>query len=82
MISPVTPPLSVLVANGSHMSCSSQIVDAFWFIQGQQFVSTLKVLELQQYDMIIGMDWFSNTQSNVGPLVRQMAFPSGWLIFS
>jgi hypothetical protein len=65
------------------MSCSSQIVDAFWFIQGQQFVSTLKVLELQHYDMITGMDWLaSNTQSNVGPLVRQMAFPSGWLIFS
>jgi hypothetical protein len=53
------PSFCVQVANGSKLSCSSQIVDAVWSVQGCQFVTTLKVLDLQPYDMVIGMDWLS-----------------------
>jgi hypothetical protein len=34
-------------------------MDVVWSIQGCQFVTTLNVLDLQPYDMVIGMDWLS-----------------------
>lgn len=53
----VIHPLQVQVANGSQLSCTHQIVDASWSISGVSFTSTLKVLPLSTYDLIIGMDW-------------------------
>jgi hypothetical protein len=50
-------PLQVQVANGSHLSCHHQLVNADWSISGVSFSSTLKVLHLSNYDLIIGMDW-------------------------
>jgi hypothetical protein len=54
---PVDKSLQVQVANGSHLCCTHQILDASWSISGVTFSSTLKVLQLSTYDLIIGMDW-------------------------
>jgi hypothetical protein len=54
---PVDKSLQVQVANGSHLCCTHQILDASWSISGVTFSSTLKVLQLSTYDLVIGMDW-------------------------
>jgi hypothetical protein len=45
------------VANGSQLQCTHQVIDACWSISGVSFSSTLKVLPLPTYDLIIGMYW-------------------------
>lgn len=50
-------PASVKVANGSSITCSSHISCAEWSIQGYSFHSTLKLIPIGTYDMIVGMDW-------------------------
>ena len=50
-------PLSVRVANGESMSCSTYIQAAVWSIYHYQFQHDLKVLPLSTYDVILGMDW-------------------------
>jgi hypothetical protein len=47
----------VQVAIGTQLSCDSEVVNAVWSIGGRPFTSTLKVLPLSTYDLIIGMDW-------------------------
>jgi predicted aspartyl protease len=49
--------VSVKVANGSSVTCSSHIPCAEWTIQGYSFHSTLKLIPIGTYDMIVGMDW-------------------------
>jgi hypothetical protein len=56
-IQSVPAPLSVKVANGSVLCCSSQIPNAQWSSNGLIFHSDLKVLALSNYDMILGLDW-------------------------
>jgi hypothetical protein len=56
-LSELHPPLTVQVANGQTLLCSSHIPSAVWFLQGCQFTSDLKVLPLSTYDMILGLDW-------------------------
>jgi hypothetical protein len=59
MLSVSCPPLLVQVANVSKLSCCAELTNAEWSIQGHRFTSTLKILDLQPFDMIIGMDWLS-----------------------
>jgi hypothetical protein len=49
--------LSVRVANGSLLSCTQELLGAAWSLSGYEFKSNLRVLPLQTYDLIIGMDW-------------------------
>jgi hypothetical protein len=49
--------VSVQVADGSLVTCSQEIPTAVWSVQGYEFHSTLKVLSLGSFDMILGMDW-------------------------
>jgi hypothetical protein len=49
--------VQVQVANGSRMQSSSELLQAEWSIQGYVFKSALKVLPLQNFDMVIGMEW-------------------------
>jgi hypothetical protein len=42
------------------MSCAKHIVDASWSISGVTFSSTLRVLPLSTYDLIVGMDWLES----------------------
>lgn len=41
------------------MHCSATLSTAAWEVQGHQFSQDLKVLQLQSYDLILGMDWLS-----------------------
>ena len=49
--------MSVRVANGDVMQCSTFLPGAIWTIQQYQFHHDLRVLPLTAYDIILGMDW-------------------------
>lgn len=49
--------LQVKVADGATLHCQSEIPACEWSTQGQKFCTTLKILPLGNYDMILGMDW-------------------------
>lgn len=56
-ITPLDHPLTVKVANGNVLQCHQQITKAEWSVQGVSFCSTLKLLPLPYYDLVLGMDW-------------------------
>lgn len=56
-ISLVPVDLSVKVANGGLMQCTSVMPACSWEMQGHKFAHDLRVLDLHSYDHIIGMDW-------------------------
>lgn len=39
------------------MDCTHQLPDQLWAIQGHSFHTTLKIIPLRGYDVILGMDW-------------------------
>jgi hypothetical protein len=47
----------VKVANGNVIHSSLEMIQVDWAIQGYMFQSDLKVLPLQHFDMIVGMEW-------------------------
>lgn len=47
----------VQVANGGILQCFSCIPHAEWSMDGFLFQSALKIIPLQHYDMVLGMDW-------------------------
>lgn len=49
--------LQVRVANGQTIDCSQEIPHCKISLQGYSFDINLKVLPLQCYDIILGMDW-------------------------
>jgi len=55
-VQPLLTPVSVQVADGGTVQCSQEIPSAEWSVQGHTFHSTLKVLDLGAFDMIVGMD--------------------------
>jgi hypothetical protein len=58
-VSPSVQPTWVKVANGQGQvvkSCS-EMLQAKWSVQDYVFQSDLKVLQLQSFDMVIGMEW-------------------------
>jgi hypothetical protein len=56
-ITQLTHSLSVKVADGNSICCSSELNAAEWSVQGIRFHSNLRVILLASYDMIAGMDW-------------------------
>jgi hypothetical protein len=56
-IQPLSRRLSVRVANGETLCCGAIIPNCEWQVQGHKFQTTLRVLPLTSYDMILGMDW-------------------------
>jgi hypothetical protein len=50
-------PEKVTVANGGTLWTQGIIVDVPYIIQGHQFVTNFRVLELSGYDIILGCDW-------------------------
>lgn len=50
-------PVKAQVANGCIIQCVSELLQVEWSINGFIFHFDLKVLPLQCYDMIVGMDW-------------------------
>jgi hypothetical protein len=55
-ISP-TAPMAVKVANGASLSCSLEVRQFEWWIQGHAFQLDAKLLEIGAYDLVLGMDW-------------------------
>jgi len=53
----LSKPVSLKVADGSTIICSSELSSAEWSVQGCVFTSTLKILPLGHFDIIVGMDW-------------------------
>lgn len=53
-VSSLHQPLSVRVANGNILHCTSQLYKAVWSVQNIQFQSDLKLLHLPCYDLILG----------------------------
>jgi hypothetical protein len=50
-------PSKVKVANGETLYFDAQILNVEWFIHGYSFTLDLRVLPLQNFDMIVGMDY-------------------------
>jgi len=46
-----------IAADGSPMSCTRQVQNIQWSVQGHTFTSTVGILPLKCFDMIIGEDW-------------------------
>jgi hypothetical protein len=53
----IDSPLSVRVADGNVLHCTSELSNVEWSVQGVQFCSSFKILPLPFYDAILGMDW-------------------------
>lgn len=51
------PAVQVKVADGSCMTSSNIIKDLPWCTQGQTFISTVRLLNIPCYDMILWVDW-------------------------
>lgn len=49
----------VRIAGGGHLLCNQFIPQCTWSAAGYEFQSDFKILPLQFYDGIIGMDWLS-----------------------
>ncbi|XP_071906018.1 uncharacterized protein [Coffea arabica] len=50
-------PFKVKIADGKVLHCDRWVPQMKWEIQGHQFVHDVFVLELEPYDIIIGVDW-------------------------
>jgi len=50
-------PVQVRVANGNIIQCTHELPDQVWLLQGKSFRSTFKILPIDSYDAILGMDW-------------------------
>jgi hypothetical protein len=50
-------PVKVRVANGEVLSCTHELRDQIWGTQGHTFTTTLKIIPLRGYEIILGMDW-------------------------
>jgi hypothetical protein len=50
---------AVKVANRETLSCSAQVPQFAWWIQGHEFSFPLRVLPMGGYDVVLGMDWLS-----------------------
>lgn len=50
--------VSLMAADGSPMVCDQKIPNLQWTAQGHTFVSSVGVLSLRCFDMIVGADWF------------------------
>ena len=50
-------PIIVRVANGKKLSCTQRCPDFQWSMQGHWFTTEVLLLELESYDMILGVQW-------------------------
>jgi hypothetical protein len=52
--------VSVKVANGQTLACTHGLLNQIWGTQGITFCSTMKIIPLRGYDVILGMDWLES----------------------
>ena len=51
------PATAVIVANGGKLTTTYAVTGLNWWTQGHTFSTDLKVLNIQCYDIILGMEW-------------------------
>ena len=73
---PLQQPVTVRVANGDMLLCTHELPDQLWCIQGVTFKTSFKILPLNCYDMILGMDWL------VGNSPMEIHWAEKWFQFS
>ncbi|WVZ87398.1 hypothetical protein U9M48_034038 [Paspalum notatum var. saurae] len=71
----LSQPVEVRVANGSVILCTHEISHCKVVINGHAFDITLKILPLQCYDVILGIDWLEQ----YSPM--QVHWKDKWLLF-
>ncbi|KAJ3708704.1 hypothetical protein LUZ61_012409 [Rhynchospora tenuis] len=54
-----TSPLHVRIANGTEMATSTKCNDLPFSLQNQELTGTMRLLNIQGYDIILGMDWLA-----------------------
>ncbi|KAJ3684964.1 hypothetical protein LUZ61_014128 [Rhynchospora tenuis] len=54
-----TTPLLVRIANGTSMSSTTKCEGVNFILQNHQLTGEVRLLDIQGYDMILGMDWLS-----------------------
>jgi hypothetical protein len=52
-------PITVQAANGGKMSCESVCKGLKWKIQGVSFEADVFIMDLNNYDMVLGIQWLS-----------------------
>ena len=72
---PLDSPVSVQVAGGAILQCTSSFSALNWSADGAQFTDTFRVLDLASYDGIVGLDWLGK----YSPMVTH--WEQGWLAF-
>jgi len=60
-----TPPLSILIADGTRMVSHCRCVCFKWLMSGQEFSANLQILKLGGCHVVLGVDWMKS----VSPLV-------------
>jgi hypothetical protein len=53
-------PIAVKVANEEYMHTTKMVPDLAWWSHGESFTTPMRVLELDGYDAILGMDWLES----------------------
>jgi hypothetical protein len=53
----------IYAADGSPMICNQRINNLQWSVQGHTFTSSVGILPLKCFDMILGQDWLEECSS-------------------
>jgi hypothetical protein len=72
---PLQHPVQVQVANGQVIQCTHQVVDCKVYVGGYCFKMDLKILPLNCYDVILGMDWLASNSP------MHIDWQEKWLVF-
>lgn len=73
---PLKHSMSVKVAHGATLACTHEVVNCSQPAQGVMFTTTFKILPLQCYDAILGMEWLET----FSPM--QIQWKEKWLSFN
>jgi hypothetical protein len=57
---PLPQSVRVKVANGGVISCTHELSQQLWAVQGYTLCTTMKIILLSGYDVILGMDWLES----------------------
>lgn len=72
---PLPQSVRVKVANGGVISCTHELSQQLWAVQGYTFCTTMKIIPLSGYDVILGMDWLeSNSPMEIHWVERWLQF--------
>jgi hypothetical protein len=55
--------MDIKVANGASLLCTTEIKQFEWWTQGNTFEVNAKVVNIGDYDLVLGMDWLEQFQS-------------------